>query len=599
MSAIFSAVLRWFRDRKIRTKLMISYVIACFIPILVLGAFCYQQAQDLLIRQSKDNLKASLDQASMSSNNTMQSCNDMASFLIFNDDMQGVIYHTYTGYYDMYDVFTNKLDPLLITASNLHDDVSDITVYTQNPIVKHGTFIIPMDSIQNQSWESSTLRDYQPHWFYNQENGPFLSQQFIDLDYPQSTYKSLLYISIRPDSLFAPFKGIAHRNYGVYILDSDNHVVFSTDKFSERSSYRLTLPDILKLRSSGKPVSIRNQDFIGIQSSILNAGWKVILYEPTSMIYQSTWKIACAVLLIMLLCFLILLCMGFILSRLIAGRINNLAAGMACIRNGNLTTTLDSDAKDEVGDLVRSFRYMLDRIDTLIKEVYQSRIRQKDYEMRALQAQINPHFLYNSLSLINWKAIESDQIEISQMAQLLSTFYRTTLNKGKNRISVHDELENVRSYIQVQLMMHSNSFDVEYQLNPEIDQFIMPNLLLQPLVENAISHGIDGKLQGRGLLQISGSLVGSELIFTVEDNGCGIPAPQLPHLPEQTKGYGLKNVQERIQLIYGQKYGLHLQSKEGVGTVVRVIIPAASSSAAKTDNVDDNKFGLVQKPKMP
>lgn len=196
--------------------------------------------------------------------------------------------------------------------------------------------------------------------------------------------------------------------------------------------------------------------------------------------------------------------------------------------------------------------------------------------MKALQAQINPHFLYNSLSLINWKAIMAGQEEISQMAQLLSTFYRTTLNKGKNITTVKGEWDNTCSYVQIQNLMHSGKMRVETRIDPEMLEYEMLNLLLQPLVENAVIHGLDHKTEaGEKILRVRGELREGELIFTVEDNGCGMEENVLKNiLAADAGGYGVQNVQHRIQLYYGPEYGLSYESKINEGTRALLRIPA-------------------------
>ena len=218
---------------------------------------------------------------------------------------------------------------------------------------------------------------------------------------------------------------------------------------------------------------------------------------------------------------------------------------------------------------------MVERLRHLIDEVLNSKIKQQEYEMRALQAQINPHFLYTSLSLINGRALMAGQDDIGRMARLLSTFYRTTLNKGKNTISVRDELENVRSYISIQFIMHSDNFDVTYAIDENALPLTMINLLLQPLVENAIMHGIDHReAPGRGKLQISCRCCGDQLIFSVSDNGPGIPAEKLDSiLTSDSAGYGIQNVHHRIQLFYGDGYGLRYESRIGEGTTVYLTLP--------------------------
>jgi len=251
-----------------------------------------------------------------------------------------------------------------------------------------------------------------------------------------------------------------------------------------------------------------------------------------------------------------------------------LAKNMEQIERGDLSVTVTTTATDEIGSLIQKFGNMVHKLQDMINEVYKSKIAKQEYEMKALQAQINPHFFYNSLSLINSKAIIADQGDISEMAQLLSTFYRTTLNRGKDKISVRDELENTTSYIQIQRMMHTNSFDVHYEIEEEILKYSMINLLLQPLVENAINHGIDHKeTPGRGVLTIVGKQVGDHLIFKVSDNGCGIEKQTMDTLlTSKTQGYGVQNVHLRVQLTYGPEYGLFYESSME-GTTVILTIP--------------------------
>ena len=248
---------------------------------------------------------------------------------------------------------------------------------------------------------------------------------------------------------------------------------------------------------------------------------------------------------------------------------------MEQIESGDLSVTVTQDSTDEIGLLIQRFGYMVNRIKYMIDEVYKSKILQQEYEMKALQAQISPHFFYNSLSLINSKAILAGHEDISNMAQFLSTFYRTTLNRGKNTIQIKDEFKNVTSYIEIQLMMHSNTFDVSYDIDDDILDYVMLNLLLQPLVENSIVHGLDYKeTNGRGLISITGKKDSNNIVFTITDNGCGIPPQVLKSiLTTETKGYGIQNVHHRVQLYYGNKYGLSYKSELSKGTTVYLTIP--------------------------
>ena len=244
----------------------------------------------------------------------------------------------------------------------------------------------------------------------------------------------------------------------------------------------------------------------------------------------------------------------------------------------HLEVTVKNNSEDEIGILINSFDKLIVKIKTLIQEVYKSEILKRKYEMRALQAQINPHFLYNSLSLINWKAIRAGEEEISEMSQLLSTFYRTSLNKGSNVISVENELSNTEAYIKIQLMMHNYNFDVDFDIDDEIKEYYMINLLLQPLVENAVNHGIDEKRNSRGRIRISAKKEDVDIVFEVEDNGVGMTKEMCEKiLTSKSNGYGIKNVYDRIKVVYGDKYGLEFISIENQGTIARIRISVEKS----------------------
>ena len=212
-------------------------------------------------------------------------------------------------------------------------------------------------------------------------------------------------------------------------------------------------------------------------------------------------------------------------------------------------------------------RYNL-RIDELESTTLQS-------ELTFLKNQINPHFLYNSLSLINWKALEIGSDDISKATLALSRYYRTSLNKGKNTMSIREEIDNVRSYLQIQEMFHDYSFTVKMDVAEDILDYRTLNLILQPLAENAIAHGIDRRRGSEpGVITISGRRDGDCVVLSVADNGVGMEQEKAQTiLTEKSSGYGVRNVNSRIQLEYGEAYGLSIESEPGKGTKVTVRIP--------------------------
>lgn len=262
-------------------------------------------------------------------------------------------------------------------------------------------------------------------------------------------------------------------------------------------------------------------------------------------------------------------------SRNITGPIRNLCTLTSRVAEGDFTAqTKDVESEDEIALLMDNFNDMTKEIGQLVEDMKRNHETLRLSETKLLQAQINPHFLYNSLSMINWKALEAEQEDISRITLSLSTFYRTALNKGKNILLVKDEIANIKSYLDIQLAMHDNSFDVVYDIDDSILKYETLNLILQPLLENAIGHGIDVKTDGRGEIRIEGKENGDFLDFTVSDNGVGMTKTQAALiLSKSSNGYGVSNVNERIKLYYGEKYAVKIESTPGAGTKVMLHFP--------------------------
>lgn len=569
---------KFFLNLKFRHKIILTYFLVSIIPITILGLFCYQQTRYLLLNQEKENLKKSFSEAVAEIENSANVYNNLVNYTTFNPMVLDVINYNYTSYYEMYYKFHNMLDPYIDMLRALHNEVQQVTVYTSNNIVKHSDYIIPMEAIKDSSWYQEVSGKYQPRWFVRDRQNVFLAVQFINKGY--NDIQNILCVKVNFEIFFKSLYNISSSNCGVYVVDKNDEVIFENRSYDGRNDYLLPSAELNKVK--GDSVTYNNTNYVLIKMDIKDMGWTVYLYKPIHLIVESSKNIIYTVFFMVGICFFVLLVVGYWLSYMIVNRIEKLTKNMKEMDMNNLEVTVESNSEDEVGILINSFDKLIVKIKTLIQEVYKSEIAQRKYEMKALQAQINPHFLYNSLSLINWRAIRSGEDEISEMAQLLSTFYRTSLNKGSSVITVENELNNTEAYIKIQAMMHNYSFDVNFDIDDKVREYYMINLLLQPLVENAICHGIDQKRNNKGKLRVSAKQVGTDIIFEIEDNGAGME-PQICEkiLTTKTEGYGLKNVYDRIKLIYGENCELKFISVPNEKTVAIMRIPAEK---------DKNKF---------
>lgn len=250
------------------------------------------------------------------------------------------------------------------------------------------------------------------------------------------------------------------------------------------------------------------------------------------------------------------------------------------VAKGDLTVRSDVRSGAEVSVLNDSLNTMIDKINELLEQVKteQGRLRKAEFEL--LQSQINPHFLYNTLDTIVWLAEAGEQKKVVDMVGSLSDFFRTSLNQGKDMVSVKEELQHSRSYLEIQQVRYQDILQYEIQVPEPLFCYLIPKITIQPLVENALYHGIKNK-RGIGKIMITGKREKDYFVLIVEDNGAGMSRERLEAVREgmnqkfQTEKdiYALYNVNERIRLNFGQKYGLSIDSVLGEGTTVQVMLP--------------------------
>lgn len=256
------------------------------------------------------------------------------------------------------------------------------------------------------------------------------------------------------------------------------------------------------------------------------------------------------------------------------------------IENGEFGKPLPSMRSDEIGSLAENTQEMSEKIGELLETVKTEQKRMRTAEFKALQAQINPHFLYNSLDSINWLVRKGNTEKAIEMISALTTFFRIGLSKGRDIITVREELEHVRSYLVIQKIRYENQFEYSFYVDPETENYFVPKLMLQPLVENALYHGI--KLCDRKcILMIQVLSHGDRIEIEVLDNGAGMDAETLESVRKamehkgenRANSYGVVNVNDRIQILAGQEYGLRLTSEKGVGTSARIVLPKTLKGA--------------------
>lgn len=268
--------------------------------------------------------------------------------------------------------------------------------------------------------------------------------------------------------------------------------------------------------------------------------------------------------------------LALLLARLITRPLTVLGNTMLKVQHGDLNATMQEGGFREIRLISDTFNAMLSRLRELMDQIVEEQEKKRLHELNALQAQINPHFLYNTLDSIIWMEERGKSQESIRMVSALAKLFRISISKGRNEITVREELEHVRNYLIIQKMRFQDKFLYTIDAGEDALPQRTVKLIIQPLAENALNHAIDETLNEQLHLNIKAFIDGDDLCFTIEDDGVGIPEEKLATLltmPSGQSGIGIRNVHERIQLTYGRQYGLTIQSTEDVGTRITVRLP--------------------------
>lgn len=558
-----------FKNMKYRHKLTILLVVTSLGPMTVLALYSHSR-QSTMVRSSElEDMQSIMEQTKESIDSQTAVYASLLNYLTYSPDIEEIIKEKNIDNYTAYEKYTEIADPLLSVPKSYHDAINRIQLFADSIQVEHEYTLVPLDKMQEEWWSEGLKDDVRIQWKVDRTRGEVVAVRMI---YAQQKLNAVLCISLDYDKIFQPLTNILTDENGGIVADQDGNVLYNKTGLKE-----LKLSDDNKKDTSqtaDKLLSKISQTCTWTQTESEENDWVFYFYKSQDAISGSVRRILLEEIPLIIACGFIILFLGLSFSRIFTRKIEELTKNMDQVNHGSREVTVSSDSEDEVGILINSFHNMMDEINRLIDEVYVNKIALKEYELKALQAQINPHFLYNTLSMMNWMAIRSNQMEISKVTLALSTFYRTALSKGEDVVTVENCIQNMQAYLEIQLTMHDNNFTVDWDIDPTIKNEKMPKLLLQPVVENAIEHGIDEKEDGDKKIFLSFRGNGDDVVITVRDNGMGMPQEKAETLVTyQAKGYGLKNVNDRIRLLYGENYGIRILSAPDEGTTVMMRFP--------------------------
>jgi len=324
------------------------------------------------------------------------------------------------------------------------------------------------------------------------------------------------------------------------------------------------------------------REFLVVWNQDYSTDWKLIELTPYQEITKGSLKLALALTLIGLCALVAVLFVTHYIARQFTRPIRQLLPAMGKFSVDRKPVTLPGDYNNEFGAMFHGFRSMSDNIIQLYDSLDEQHRRKREAEISALQANINPHFLYNTLDQLNWMAIDAGQERMSRVLELMGRMFRIGLSNGDRWIRIEDELEHLACYLEIQQIRWGEGLEFEIDVDESCRQAWIPKLTLQPFVENAVLHGFHGRMTGCIRIRCVGDA--KTLEFTIEDDGAGIPDNGVLPPSRKRGGYGVKNVRERLDAYFGAPYGASLKPRPEGGTVVTVSVP-------RIDHIDDPTGG--------
>jgi two-component system sensor histidine kinase YesM len=362
-----------------------------------------------------------------------------------------------------------------------------------------------------------------------------------------------------------------------YLVDEKGFIVSHASKERVSTKADDNVWEVIRGSSNGSSlISLQGTKYSVHYFTSQYTGWKLVTMIPQAAVYKHIELAKGTIIMIVLITVVLSILISVFISSSITRPLMKLIRHIKKVRDGDINTKVHLGTQEEFGELSESFNEMTEEIGALISKVRDDGKKIREAELRALQSQINPHILYNTMDSIYWMTKTKDYDEIADMTTAFAQFFRLILNKGSEMTTVAKELETIEHYLHIQKHQFKDKFEYAIEADPSVLEETCIKLILQPLVENALLHGIKPLKNKRGTISIIAKREGQLILLEVIDNGIGMDIQQIEALLEPSSedgGYGIYNIIERIHLAYGEEYGLHFESRIAEGTHVQIILP--------------------------
>ncbi|TCL62276.1 two-component system sensor histidine kinase YesM [Hydrogenispora ethanolica] len=601
LKQFYRTIQRRFSNLNIFHKLIIAFMFVIALPTAILYYFSLATTREIIIKQVCGDTLNSIELVANSVNYELKKMISVALYVNHDQNIKEIINQQPASWAN---AKTRNLYQLerINKVSGILENIAFTTMGTRcymTVITQDGAKITnwPLDAVS----EDDYFKDYTFEAFHEKDNR--LLWRSLEPNYVRSNAQFEPYVltlaTVITDSWW-------RKEYGIFVISVPGNEFNKIISPLDPQQQRVMLDEKGLVISSSNPrwlnrtfSSIHQAEFpdnrkgyfifkdrrgaksIITYATIANMNWRVVNIRSYASLTAQLNKTTDRLLLVNLLCLAIFFGISSFIARSISAPLKKLTQRMLHFDLDEAPAGPLPERKDEVGILERSFLVMKENIHALVQENQAKERKKKDAELKALQAQIRPHFLFNTLNAVRWAALNNNPQKAATMVLLLTKLLKMTLVKGEEFIPLALEIENLQSYAEIFRLRHGTQFELLCELDEEILQYRIPRLLLQPLVENAIIHGFEN-LKSGGVIRINARKSECQIVITIRDNGKGIadhPLPQEGKKDLKFSGMGIQNVAERIKLYYGEEYGLKLSSEPGRGTTIEVTLPVPAEEA--------------------
>ncbi|MFQ7288441.1 MAG: sensor histidine kinase [Lacrimispora saccharolytica] len=568
-------IVKWFKNLNFQGKLVVGYLFLALIPMLCVTWYTYFNLRSILLEQSYDNINEEIEKMNQNFSMLLEPCLTTLDILYVDESLCGYLSQDYSR--DSYEEMFYYIDRKITGIYLVNPSISRIRFYSSNSTLPSDNYYFFNENVMADQ-ERSHTRQAQGKVVLNGVNSPegemhLCLERLLNV-YPQGKTESILSLEIE-SNLLNEFVKTQNKTDTIFLTDSSGMILAASRPERVGKNIVQWMPDWKPADKIQTEFTDEGADKIGISTESSFETYIVMISDKEATL-KNMKTVSGQMMFLIFLSAAVVMILILLYSKWLSDRVSKVMYAARKLGDGEFDYVLEDMGKDEIGQIGDAFNVLNVKIQRLIRENYEKKIKLQSEELNLMQEQINPHFLYNALSVISAMALRERGMQTVKSVKYLADFYRISLNKGKQTLSIQEEVELLKNYMKIQKLRFGSSIQVEYDIKKELLTLKTIKLLLQPLVENSIRHGRKSDEEVL-MIRVRVQLDGERVCFSVEDNGVGIEQDKLEKLRSQLEkfeeGYGLKNVHNRVRLTYGEEYGVKIESVFGKGTRVLVYIP--------------------------